>query len=161
MSISRVIRRASTMATRIRTSIEPVTKADLPATHNVLMRAFQGHPRMPMMWPRGHTEDLYAFKFSRDVEGLSDPTCAMFKAVDTSNGQIVGAAEWAVMDLEAVRAKQPTNDDAQAPADWPMEGNWAMRRFYTINLEKLIKRHLPDQGYIGLSMTCFCRVMLS
>ncbi|QIW95046.1 hypothetical protein AMS68_000564 [Peltaster fructicola] len=131
--------------------IERLTPADVPTKCKIELEAFKNHPRIPMMWPRGYTADLYSFKESSDASSLANPQCRMFKAVDAIRG-IVGTAEWTLaLDVDAQAHQQPTPDDAPPPANWPEGGNWALRRFYKINIEKLLRQHLDNQPYIMLN----------
>lgn len=129
--------------------IQPLEAADVPAKNDVELEAFASHPRMPMMWPRGLTPDLHAYQEASDLDSLRDETSRMFKAVNTDDGKLVGSACWTLaLDPDAVAKKEPTDPQTPPPANWPSEGNWAMRLWYKINLEKLLERYLPGQRYI-------------
>lgn len=133
--------------------IRPLRAADVPDKVRSQMAAFASHPRMPMMWPRGMTADFWAYHEASDLKDLQDPNARLFKAVDSATGQIVGAADWTLALDAELEAKKATMSTQQPPPEgWPLEGNWAMRRWYKINLQRLIKQYLPNQPYISKLM---------
>ena len=129
----------------------PLEQADVPAYARLELKAFRSHPRIRMLWPRGYTDDLYAFYESNKNESLQDPECRMMKAVDNETGRIVAVSEWVfALDVEAQLKKDPVDPNATPPDNWPIDGNWPLRHFFTLNLEKWTKQYLKGKPYISM-----------
>lgn len=127
----------------------PLTENEIPEYVLIELEAFRSHPRIPMLWRRGYTEDLYAFYESNKKESFQDPECRFTKAVDDESGAIIAVSEWTFsLDL-AKHNEEPVDPNGSPPADWPIEGNWELRRFFNLNLEKWMKQYLIGNPYIS------------
>lgn len=105
------------------------------------------------LWPRGYTDDLYAFYESEKRESLNDPDCRLIKAVDEATGRMVAVSEWSfALDLNK-QSHEPPSLDALPPHNWPAGGNWALRRFFTLNLEKWKQQYLSGKPYISSKLS--------
>jgi hypothetical protein len=103
-----------------------------------------------MLWPRGYTEDLYAYMESGKRDSLRDPECQIIKAVDNDTGNIVAASEWMFcLDVGKHLKKEPVDPDGMQPANWPEGGNWEMKRFYNVNLDKWTNGYLTGRPYMS------------
>lgn len=131
-------------------TISPLKEDEIPAFARLELEAFRSHPRIPMLWRAGYTDDLYAWYESGKRESLQDPECRFMKAAD-ENGQLMAVSEWAfVLDLEKhAEGKKPTDPDGQPPSNWPVMGNWELRRFFNLNTEKWQKEYLAGRPYIS------------
>ena len=54
-------------------TIAPLLESDVPEFVRVELAAFKSHPRIPMLWPRGYTDDLYAYMEAGKRDSLNDP----------------------------------------------------------------------------------------
>jgi hypothetical protein len=134
-------------------TISPLTENDIPEFVRVELEAFRSHPRIPMLWPRGYTEDLYAYMESGKRDSLRDPECQIIKAVDDETGKIVAVSEWMFcLDVEKQLTKEPVDPNGRPPANWPEGGNWEMKRFYNLNLEKWTNAYLTGKPYMSVSL---------
>lgn len=130
------------------TEILPFTESDIPAAVRLQLDAFKDHPRTPMMWPNGYADDLYAYYEANRKKDFHDPECRFMKAVNSETGELIGVSEWTF-----ILDPQPNIDvihegGAEPPANWPKGGNWAMRRWYKINLQRLLKASFGNEPYI-------------
>lgn len=79
------------------------------------------------------------------------------KAVDEDSGEIVAASEWTfVLDPANVSNADPQSPDQHSlpPPNWPIDGNWEMRRFFNLNLKKWKKEYLEGKAYISEWTIC-------
>lgn len=136
----------------MRITISPLLEDEISAFVRLELDAFRSHPRIPMLWRTGYTDDLYAFYESNKQGSFRDSECRFMKAVD-ENGQLMAVSEWAfVLDPEKhTEGKKPVNPDGLPPSDWPALGNWELRRFFTLNLEKWERQYLAGRPYISKS----------
>lgn len=128
--------------------LSPMVEADMPSYVNVMKDAFAPHPRNPMMWPRGYTEDWYAYQIASMVDDLSDPNARSIKAVDTETNQIIAGAEWTFC-LDPTALERPIKPDNGPPANWPVDGNWRMKYFFKVQWETWQREHLMGQRYLS------------
>ena len=75
-------------------SIEPLEETDIPRYVRLELEAFRSHPRIPMLWRRGYTDDLYAFYEDSKTKSYNDPQCRFMKAVDEKTGDIIAVSQW-------------------------------------------------------------------
>lgn len=131
-------------------TLSPLQRHEIPAFVRLELEAFRSHPRIPMLWPRGYTDDLYAYNEADKEKSFDDPGCRFMKAVDEATGDLVSVSEW-TFSMDSVNKSEPTPTDpnAKPPANWPIDGNWELRRFFTLNLEKWTDRYLSGQPYIS------------
>ena len=131
-------------------TLSPLERDEIPAFVRLELEAFKSHPRTAMMWPRGYTEDLYAFREANKSEGFDDPDCQFIKAVDDTTGNMIAVSEW-VFSLDTTKQleKKPMDPNADPPANFPVDGNWPLRRFFALNLEKWTKEYLTGEPYIS------------
>ncbi|KAK3065652.1 hypothetical protein LTR53_018182, partial [Teratosphaeriaceae sp. CCFEE 6253] len=61
------------------TVVCPLKETDIPQFVRLELEAFRPHPRIPMLWPRGYTDDLYAFYEARKSKSFHDPDCRVIK----------------------------------------------------------------------------------
>lgn len=135
-------------------TVKPLDEADIPAFVRVELEAFRPHPRIPMLWPRGYTDDLYAFYEDRKTTSYHDPAQRLVKAVDDETGDIVAASEWTfVLDAEAEAKKEPSDPNEQPPPNWPEGGNWDLRTFFKLEWEKWRREMFAGKPYIGMYTT--------
>lgn len=138
-------------------SIRPLEEADIPTFVRVELEAFRPHPRIPMLWPKGYTDDLYAFYESRKTVIFRDKECRFMKAVEDKTDEIVAVSEWTfALDAQANAKEQPIDYDEAPPANWPEGGNWELRRFFKIEWEKWRRENLAAKPYIRWSMLPRC-----
>jgi len=132
-------------------TVEPMDEADVQTFVRIELEAFRSHLRMPMMWPRGYTDDLYAFYDDRKMESYNDSKQCLIKAVDNETGKIIGASEWTfAVDPTADGKKPHVDPNEQPPPNWPKEGNWPLRLFFKIEWEKWRREALDERPYIGI-----------
>lgn len=132
-------------------TISPLTRDEIPTFVKIELAAFQNHPRIPMLWPRGYTADLYAYYEANKNESFDDSESRFVKAVDDATGDIVAVSQWTFsQNLGKQRERKPTNPDEQPPENWPIEGNWELKRFFKLNTEKWEKAWLEGEPYIGM-----------
>lgn len=130
--------------------VSPLNVDEISEFVHIELEAFRSHPRIPMLWRRGYTEDLYAFYETSKRESFQDPECRFIKAVDDEKGKIVAVSEWTfALDPTKAENKEPTNPNAMPPANWPIDGNWELRRFFNLNLEKWVREWLAGKPYIS------------
>jgi hypothetical protein len=103
-----------------------------------------------MSWPRGYTDDLYAYYDKRKLQSFHDPNTRMLKAIDSDNGgEIIAVAEYTfALDPEKTAAKELGDPNEKPPADWPQDGNWELRRFFKLEWEKWRRGILAGKPYI-------------
>lgn len=131
-------------------TISPLTKDEIPAFARLELEGFRSHPRIPMLWPAGYTDDLYAYYESNKRESFQDPKCRFMKAVD-ENGRLMAVSEWAfVLEPEMyAEGKKAVNPNGQPPSNWPLMGNWELRRFFQLNTEQWVNTSLAGRPYIS------------
>lgn len=140
-------------------TICPLNEADIPAFVRVELEAFKPHPRIPMMWPRGYTDDLYDFYKQRKTDSFHDVTGRFMKAVDIETNQILAVSEWTFsLDPVAEAQKKPADPNEGPPAKWPEGGNWELRCFFKTEWEKWRQEVLASKPYICVC-TQHCRVV--
>ena len=131
-------------------TISPLTTVEIPSFVHIELEAFRSHPRIPMLWRRGYTDDVYAFYEASKRESFEDPECRFMKAVDNETGAIVAVSEWTFsIDTTKQKEKTPPDPNESPPANWPTDGNWELRRFFNLNLEKWTKEYLTGKPYIS------------
>ncbi|KAK5128304.1 hypothetical protein LTR85_002971 [Meristemomyces frigidus] len=134
-------------------SIKPLNEADIPAFVRIELEAFRPHPRIPMLWPRGYTDDLYAYYEDSKAKSYHDPEQRMMKAISDEAGQIVAASEWTfILDAEAEAQREPSDPNEQPPANWPEGGNWGLRTFFKLAWEKWRREKFAGKPYIELNI---------
>lgn len=103
-----------------------------------------------MLRRAGYTDDLYAFYESNKRDSLGDSECRFMKATD-EKGQLVAVSEWAfVLDpAKHAEGKKPVDPNGQPPINWPLMGNWELRRFFNLNLEKWEKDYLAGRPHVS------------
>lgn len=130
-------------------SIQPVEAADIPAFARLQLEAFASHPRTPMMWRKGYTDQVYAYHESKTKESLRDPECRLIKAVDDETGAMVGVSEITfALNIETNRNQRPVGEDDSPPDNWPEGGNWEMRQWYKRNALALLRESFDGVPYI-------------
>ncbi|KAI7482365.1 NAD(P)-binding protein [Hortaea werneckii] len=134
-------------------NVLPLQPADIPAFVRLELEAFRTHPRMPMLWPRGFTSDLYAYYENNKTQSLQKETSRILKAVDDETGEIVAVAQWTFA-LEGNEERNRTSKfaDEQPPANWPEGGNWELRRFFKIEWEAWRAKTMGGKPYIELNV---------
>lgn len=145
-------------AKKMPVEVKPTSEADIPTAVRLQLDAFEHHPRTPIAWPNGYTPDLYEYYESVRRREINEDTCRFMKAVNSETGQLVGISEWTFQlqrDLAAEAAAAARTATDPPPANWPAGGNWEMRRWYKINLQKLIRNSFGDRPYI-----CGSRLLL-
>ena len=106
-----------------------------------------------MLWPRGYTQDLYAYYESNKTKGFHDAENRYVKAIDSNSGQIVAVSEWTfALDVGKQANKDAVDPYGQPPDNWPINGNWELRRFFERNTEKWVEQHLSGKPYISRSL---------
>ena len=138
-------------------TVAPLTEADLPTFVQIELEAFRSHPRFPMLWPRGYTDDLYAYYLANKRASFDNQACHLFKAVDELTGNIIACSEWTyVLDPVAqARDRIPVDPNGPPPANFPHDGNWAIKRFFDLNLEKWERRYLTGKAHISKQLACY------
>jgi len=132
-------------------AIQPMLEADIPATVRVELEAFRSHPRIPMLFPKGYTPDVYAYYEDNKIEGYHDDTQRFMEAVNDETGEIVACSEWTfALDPDAMVNKKPINPNEQPPANWPEGGNWRLKRFYKVEWEHWRRGVFGSRPYIGM-----------
>ncbi|KAI7163480.1 NAD(P)-binding protein [Hortaea werneckii] len=134
-------------------SILPLQPADIPAFVRLELEAFRTHPRIPMLWPRGYTPDLYAYYEDSKAQSLQKEASRILKAVDDETGEIVAVAQWTFAlegNDEGNKNLQFANE--QPPANWPEGGNWELRRFFKIEWEEWRAEMMGEKPYIQLNV---------
>ena len=131
-------------------TISPLEANEIAEFVRIELEAFRSHPRIPMLWRRGYTDDLYAFYEAGKTESFHDPEYRLMKAVDSETGKIVAASEWTfALDTAKQQEKQPVDPKGVPPNNWPIDGNWELRRFFNLNLEKWTNQYLAGHPYIS------------
>lgn len=129
-------------------TISPLTEKEIPDFVHVELEAFRSHPRIPMLWRRGYTDDVYEFYSASKKDSFQDPECRFVKAVDDETGKIIAASEWTfALDPAESAEKEPVDSP---PSNWPIDGNWELRRFFNLNLEKWVNEWLAGKPYISM-----------
>lgn len=137
-------------------SITPLEREDIPSFVRIELAAFRPHPRIPMLWPRGYTNDLYAYYEANKNESFDDPECRFMKAVDDATGEIVAVSEWSFsLDVEKQKEKKPADPNGTPPENWPIDGNWELKRFFRLNTEKWRREWLDGEPFIGEYITTY------
>ena len=132
-------------------AISPLNQNEIPEFVRIELEAFRSHPRIPMLWRRGYTKDLYAFYEAGKTKSLQDPECRFVKAVDET-GKMVAVSEWTfALDPEKHEEKEPVDPNGSPPDNWPIDGNWELRKFFNLNLEKWEREYLGGKPYISNS----------
>ena len=132
-------------------SISPLQQEEVPEFTRIELEAFRSHPRIPMLWRRGYTDDVYEFYNANKTKSFQDDECGFTKAVDATTGETVAVSEWTfALDPAKQAAKEPVDPNGTPPEHWPLEGNWELRRFFDLNLEKWTKQYLNGRAYISM-----------
>lgn len=130
-------------------TISPLLEEDIPEFVRIELEAFRSHPRIPMLWRRGYTDDLYAYYEANKAKSLHDPESRIMKAVDAT-GKIVAISEWTfAIDPTKHTEKTPVDPNGAQPDNWPIDGNWELRRFFELNSEKWTNQYLTGRAYIS------------
>ncbi|TKA70600.1 hypothetical protein B0A55_06704 [Friedmanniomyces simplex] len=133
------------------TLICPLQEADIPEFVRLELEAFRPHPRIRMLWPRGFTDDLYAYYEGGKTKSFQDQNCRLMKAVDEPTGEIMGVSEWDFqLDPSANAESQPSDPNERPPANWPVGGNWEMRKFFKVEWENWTRATFAGKPYIEL-----------
>ena len=133
-------------------TVSPLREDEIPEFVRIELEAFRSHPRIPMLWRRGYTDDLYAFYEANKKDSFDDPECRIMKAVDDETGKIVAVSEWVfALDVAAQIKKDPVDPNGTPPANWPIDGTWELKRFFNVNLEKWTNEYLTGKPYISMS----------
>lgn len=131
-------------------TLSPLERDDIPTFIRIELDAFRSHPRIPMLWPRGYTDDLYAYYEANKNESFDDPECQFMKATDDDTGKIVAVSEWSFcLDVTKQAEKEAVDQNGQQPANWPIDGNWKLKHFFRLNSEKWTNEYLKAQPYIS------------
>ncbi|KAK5676147.1 hypothetical protein LTS10_011439 [Elasticomyces elasticus] len=131
--------------------ISPIEETDVPEYVRIELEAFRTHPRLPMLWPKGNTDDLHAYYEERKMKNFHDPDCHILKAVEEPTGKIMGISEWDFYLDPKAAAETPISDpDERPPANWPEGGNWAIRSFFKLEWEKWSRETFAGKPYIEL-----------
>ena len=137
-------------------NISPLTENEIQDFVRIELEAFRSHPRIPMLWRRGYTDDVYAFYKTSKTDSFDDPECHLMKAVDEQTGDIVAASEWVfALDPTKQTEKKTVDPNGRPPANWPIDGNWELRRFFNLNLEKWQREYLTGKPYISMYLLRF------
>jgi hypothetical protein len=132
-------------------TMSPLQESDIAEFVRVELEAFRSHPRIPMLWPRGYTADLYAYMEAGKLDSLNDPECRVMKAVDDETGKIVAVGEYVfALDVQKQLEKEPVDPNGGPPANFPKDGNWELKRFFSLNLEKWTKTYLAGKPYSSM-----------
>ena len=131
-------------------TVSPLTKNEIRTFVQVELESFRSHPRTPMMWRNGYTDELYAYCEAYKMKSFQEnPTNKFMKAVDSDTDEIVGVCEWTfALDPEANAKTELPDPNAAPPADWPPGGNWELRTYYKINLQKILREFFAGKPYI-------------
>jgi hypothetical protein len=98
----------------------------------------------------GYTDDLYAYYEANKHESFDDPDCHLIKAVDDNTRKLVAVSEWTfALDTVNQAEHEAVDPNAQPPKNWPVDGNWELRHFFTLNSEKWTNEHLKGQPHIS------------
>ena len=104
-----------------------------------------------MLWPRGNTDDLYAYYERCNRDSFHEPNERFLKVVDGETGTMLAGSQWAFnLDVEAEAKKEIIGLDEPPPADWPIDGNWSIRRSSKIEWatwKRLVFAGIP---YLGI-----------
>ncbi|GAB1739242.1 hypothetical protein NU219Hw_g3991t1 [Hortaea werneckii] len=139
--------------TRMTISILPLQAGDIPAFVRLELEAFRTHPRIPMLWPRGFTPDLYAYYEDSKTQSLQKEASRILKAVDDETGEIVAVAQWTfAVDGKVGGNKTNQFTEDQPPANWPEGGNWELRRFFKLEWEAWRAEMMGVKPYIELNI---------
>ena len=132
-------------------TISPLEEGEIPTFVHIELEAFRSHPRIPMLWRRGYTDDVYAFYNDSKKESFQDPECRFTKAVDNGSGKIIAVSEWTfALDPTKVEQKEQVDPNGSPPDNWPIDGNWELRTFFNLNLEKWVLQYLAGKPYISI-----------
>ncbi|KAH9840367.1 acetyltransferase [Teratosphaeria destructans] len=132
--------------------IQPLQETAIPASVDVELEAFRSHPRMPMLYPRGYTPDLYAFYTRQKTQKFHDSDVRVFKVVDPKTGKMVACSEWNfALDPKKASESIVIDPDEPPPPNYPEGGNWAITRFSKNEWEKWRHITLTGKPYISLS----------
>lgn len=130
-------------------TISPLTSAEIPAAVRLEMEAFRHHPRIPMLWPNGFTDDLYAYFESTKRQSFTDPDRHRFMKAVAEDGTLMAVSEWTFVLDPAAGEKKPVDPDGRPPSNWPWMGNWEIERFFQLNTEKWVEGSLAGGPYIS------------
>ena len=76
--------------------------------------------------------------------------CRLLKAVDDETDKMIAVAEWTFsLDVAKQAEKEAVDPHGQPPANWPIDRNWELRRFFDSNLEKWTEKYLKGKAYIS------------
>ena len=131
--------------------IQPLEECDIPIAVRIELEAFRSHPRTPMMWPRGYTDDLYTYCEYHKLKSFHDPNSRLVKAVD-QKGRIIAVSEWTLR-LDPSTEEPIPDPDEQRPNNWPLDGNWEMSQFFKLEWARWKRQALAGIPYIGVFLT--------
>lgn len=127
----------------------PLEYDDVPTFVRTELAAFKDHPRTPMSWRLGYTDEVYAFSEARLRESFEDPNTQLFKALDGETGQIIAVSKWTfALQPEKNKKIGVPAEDEEPPADIPAGFNWPLRCFWKRNFAMLEKEFLEGKPYI-------------
>lgn len=134
-------------------AIAPLGYDDIATYTRIELAAFEAHPRTSMSWPRGYTDDLYAYADAKHEDAFQDESNWYYKVVDWKTSEIVGVAKWTfVLDPSEGKAQAAAaSPDPGPPENWPTDGNWALSRYWKQNFAELEREFLAGKRYIGMS----------
>ena len=132
--------------------VSPLEENDILDFVRIELEAFRSHPRIPMLWRRGYTADVYAFYEANKRDSFHERSCRLMKAVDDETGRIIAVSEWTfALDPTNHASKEPLHPNGEPPGNWPTDGNWELRRFFSLNSEKWTRDYLDGKPYISTS----------
>lgn len=69
---------------------------------------------------------------------------------------MTAVSEWSfALDPEAAHNHDPVDPNGGPPPGWPIDGNWELRRFFSLNLEKWKKEWLSGKPYISMLLLLY------
>lgn len=134
-----------TMAFPTTITIQPLSEEEIPTFITIELDAFRTHPRIPMLWPRGYTPDLYSYYNSTKIRAFHDPASRFFKAVDGCGKMLAGLQM--TISLEPPSTPQDDAPQETKPVNWPEGGNWHMYTFFQQNRRVLVAETFGGQAH--------------
>lgn len=126
--------------------VEPAGQEDLATIVPIIFDAYGGeHPYLNAVFPHNLTKEGQGKALERIIDiGASNETAQWEKVVDTTTGEIIGAAMWLIF-----REKKPEAHDMDGPeGTWDNEADkeWAQELYRAYTLEEQAfwdSNHLP------------------
>ena len=129
--------------------LAPLEENEILEYARLELEAFRSHPRIPMLFPNGYTDDLYAYYEDAERMSFHQPDNPFMKAVD-EDGKILGVSDWTfALDPENRAKKPPADPNKEPPANWPKGGNWKLKRFFTILWDRWTRETFAGKAYIS------------